>query len=96
MSIPRPWWEGLGEGELLQTSLVYFALGGTVLGLGLGVRVTYLALIPTMAYAAYQMTKKICIKKVAVWGILGLFVGVAAWLGYLFFRFTPYKCYKNF
>ncbi|MBI2557500.1 MAG: glycosyltransferase family 39 protein [Planctomycetes bacterium] len=85
-----------GGGELLQTSLVCFALGGVLLGLGLGVRVTYLALIPTMAYAAYQMTKKICIKKVTLLGLLGFSVGIAAWLGYLFFRFTPYKCYKKF
>ena len=84
------------ENDKYKTSLVCFALGGVLLGLGLGVRVTYLALIPTMAYAAYQMTKKICIKKVTLLGLLGFSVGVAAWLGYLFFRFTPYKCYKKF
>lgn len=84
------------ENDKGKTPLVYFALGGVLLGLGLGIRVTYLALIPTMAYAAYQITKKIRRKKVALWGFLGLAIGVVTWLGYLLVHFTPYKCYKKF
>ncbi|MDR4508397.1 MAG: glycosyltransferase family 39 protein [Candidatus Brocadiaceae bacterium] len=76
--------------------LWYFAWGGTILGLGLGVRVTYLALIPIMAYTGYHMRKKINTVKVALWGLSGIALGIGAWLGYLLVRFTPYKCYKKF
>jgi len=76
-------------------SVLCLACGGILLGLGLGVRVTYLALIPTMAYAAFQVNKIISGKKVALWGLLGLIIGVMAWAGYLLVRFTPYKCYKK-
>ncbi len=90
---------GRGERPFAPTdymgSLKYLIFGGVVLGLGLGVRVTYLALIPTMAYAAFQLNKKIPAGKVALWGLLGLTAGVMAWAGYLLVRFTPYNCYKK-
>ena len=84
------------EDDKLKAPLAYFALGGVLLGLGLGVRVTYLALIPTMAYAAYQVNKKICSKKITLWGLSGLALGLAAWLGYLVVHFRPDKFYKKF
>jgi len=77
-------------------SLKYLAWGGVLLGLGLGVRVTYLALLPIMAYTAYQLRQKICGRKVILWGLSGLVLGVAAWLGYLIIHFTPYRFYKKF
>ena len=76
-------------------SLWYLAWGGLLLGLGLGVRVTYLALIPTMAYAAYQVNKRVCGKKITLWGGAGLVIGVFLWLGYLIAQFTPYKVYRK-
>ncbi len=77
-------------------SLKYLAWGGALLGLGLGVRVTYLALLPIMAYTAYQLSQKVCVRKVILWGLSGLALGVTAWLGYLIIRFTPYRFYKKF
>lgn len=86
-----------GENVRYRISLKYLACGGILLGLGLGVRVTYLALIPAMAYTAYIVDRRIHNRKgVIVWGGAGLSAGIAAWLGYLLFRFTPYKCYKKF
>jgi hypothetical protein len=76
-------------------SLWYLAWGGLLLGLGLGVRVTYLALIPTMAYAAYQVNKRVSGKKITLWGGAGLAIGVFLWLGYLLVQFTPYKVYRK-
>ena len=75
--------------------MVSKALGGLFLGLGLGVRVTYLALIPTMAYAAYQVNKRVSGKKITLWGGAGLAIGVFLWLGYLLVQFTPYKVYRK-
>lgn len=77
-------------------SLKYLAWGGVLLGLGLGVRVTYLALLPIMAYTAYQLSQKVFGRRVIVWGLSGLVLGVAAWLGYLIIHFTPYRFYKKF
>lgn len=76
--------------------LKYLGIGGALLGLGLGVRVTYLALLPIMAYTAYQLSQKICGRKVILWGLSGLVIGVTAWLGYLIIHFTPYRFYKKF
>lgn len=79
-----------------QASLKYFAWGGVLLGLGLGVRVTYLALLPIMAYTAYQLRHEVCGKKIVVWGSGSLFLGVVSWLGYLIICFTPYSFYRKF
>ena len=76
-------------------SLWYLAWGGLLLGLGLGVRVTYLALIPTTAYAAFQVNKRVSGKKITLWGGAGLAIGVFLWLGYLIVQFTPYKVYRK-
>lgn len=87
----------LGENAKCRASLKYLAWGGAMLGLGLGVRVTYLALIPIMAYTAYVISQRIDSKKrIVIWGGSGLSVGIVAWLGYLLVRFTPYQCYKKF
>ncbi len=79
-----------------RVSLKYLGMGGILLGLGLGVRVTYLALVPTMAYTAYIMSRRVCRKKIIAWGLSGLAIGVMAWLGYLVIRFTPYRFYAKF
>ncbi|MDN3514360.1 MAG: glycosyltransferase family 39 protein [Candidatus Brocadia sp.] len=79
-----------------RTSLMYLGIGGVILGLGLGVRVTYLALIPIMAYTAFRLSKKTCGRMVLLWGASGFALGVTAWLGYLIVRFQPYKFYKKF
>ncbi|MEB2308789.1 MAG: glycosyltransferase family 39 protein [Candidatus Brocadiaceae bacterium] len=84
------------EDTKFSASLKNLAWGGVLLGLGLGVRVTYLALLPIMAYTAYQLSQKICRRKVIVWGLSGLSLGIASWLGYLIVHFTPYKFYKKF
>ncbi len=87
----------LSENAKSWISLKYLAWGGVMLGLGLGIRVTYLALIPTMAYTACVISQRIDNKKrIIIWGGSGLSVGIVAWLGYLLIRFTPYKCYKKF
>lgn len=77
-------------------ALKYLGIGGVVLGLGLGVRVTYLALLPVMAYSAYLLSKKTGNRKVIVWGLSGLALGVGSWLGYLVVRFSPYRFYQKF
>ncbi|TVM03695.1 MAG: hypothetical protein CV087_03850 [Candidatus Brocadia sp. WS118] len=79
-----------------RTSLNYLGLGGVILGLGLGVRVTYLALLPIMAYTAYLLSQRVCSRKVIVWGLSGLALGVGSWLGYLIVRFSPYRFCKKF
>jgi len=80
------------EVKNFRTPLWYFACGGILLGLGLGVRVTYLALIPVMVYAGYQLTREINWKKVTAWGLSGLTFGIFSWLTYLLVYFTPQKC----
>ncbi|MBM4053653.1 MAG: glycosyltransferase family 39 protein [Planctomycetes bacterium] len=77
-------------------TLKYLAVGGVLLGLGLGVRVTYLALVPLMIYVAFQLRKKISLHKIAVWGISGIAVGISSWFVYLIVRFTPDKFFKKF
>lgn len=79
-----------------QASLKCLAWGGVLLGLGLGVRVTYLALLPVMAYTAYRLSQKIGRRKVVAWGLSGLVIGVGSWLGYLVVRFSLHRFYKKF
>ncbi|MEP9410074.1 MAG: glycosyltransferase family 39 protein [Candidatus Brocadia sp.] len=90
---------GEGKGPFIPAesliSLKYLGIGGIILGLGIGVRVTYLALVPTMAYTMYLMSQRICRKKIIVRGLSGLTIGVAVWLGYLMVRFTPYRFYRK-
>lgn len=77
-------------------SLKCLGMGGVILGLGLGVRVTYLALLPVLAYTAYLLSQKVSSRKVIVWGLSGLALGVGSWLGYLIVCFSPYRFFKKF
>ncbi|MCF6148042.1 MAG: DUF2723 domain-containing protein [Candidatus Kuenenia sp.] len=77
-------------------SLRYLAIGGILLGLGLGVRVTYLALIPVMFYVAFQLRKKISLRRIIAWGLSGIVLGISSWFVYLVVRFTPGKFFKKF
>ncbi len=87
---------GNKENASAKISIFYLAMGGITLGLGLGVRVTYLALIPFMIFTGYVLAKRTGDKKTTVLGgSLGLSIGVVSWLGYLFVRFTPSACCKK-
>ncbi|MBE7548440.1 MAG: glycosyltransferase family 39 protein [Planctomycetia bacterium] len=77
-------------------ALTYLAFSGFLLGLGIGVRVTYLALAPVMLYVAFLLRNIFSVRRIVAWGGLGFAAGVSSWLVYLIIHFTPGKFFKKF
>lgn len=64
-------------------------MGSLVLGLGIGVRVSYIALVVTWGFVTFLVCRERSLKEGILYGFSGLGLGVFAWLGYLLWRFGP-------
>ncbi|MGR3177288.1 MAG: glycosyltransferase family 39 protein [Candidatus Anammoxibacter sp.] len=71
-------------------------LGSLTLGLGIGVRISYMAFIITWGFIIYVVCKHTSIKKNILAGFGGLGLGVIVWLGYLLSKFGVVNYFNKF
>ena len=80
-------------GEL---SSLWLFLGSLVLGIGVGIRISYLAFFFLWCFVSVIVCKKRSIKKTLLSGMGGLGLGIVVWLGYLVARFGLFNYIEKF
>ena len=68
-------------------SLLWLFLGSLTLGLGIGVRISYMAFVFTWAFVVFLICKEQSVKNGILFGSSGFVLGVTAWLGFFAIRF---------
>ncbi|MGR3318218.1 MAG: glycosyltransferase family 39 protein [Candidatus Anammoxibacter sp.] len=71
-------------------------LGSITLGLGIGVRISYMAFIITWGFIIFIVCKRTSIKKSIFAGFGGLGLGVIVWFGYLLWKFGAVNYFNKF
>lgn len=67
--------------------LNFLFLGSLILGLGIGVRISYLAFIAVWGFVVFLISARVSLKKGILYGFSGLGIGIMSWLGWLVSRF---------
>ena len=81
------------SGEL---SSLWLFLGSLVLGIGIGIRISYLAFFFLWCFVSVIVWKRSSIRKALLSGIGGLGLGIVVWLGYLVARFGLFNYIEKF
>ncbi len=88
--------DGSGEARNSSRALTWLFLGGLTLGLGIGVRISYMAFIATWGYAVFLSAKQFSVKRAVVSGFGGLGLGVLIWFGYVVGKFGLVEYFVKF
>ncbi len=75
---------------------LWLFLGSLVLGIGIGIRISYLAFFFLWCFVCLIVCKRRPIKKVLLSGVGGLGLGIVVWLGYLVARFGLFNYIDKF
>ncbi|MGR3220967.1 MAG: ArnT family glycosyltransferase [Candidatus Anammoxibacter sp.] len=77
-------------------SLIWLFLGSFTLGLGIGVRISYMAFIITWGFIIFIVCKRTSIKKSIFAGFSGFGIGIIVWFGYLLYKFGAVNYFHKF
>lgn len=71
-------------------------LGSALLGLGIGVRISYMAFIVVWGFTCFMVCREISVKKGILYGFAGFGLGIIAWFVYLLGRFGIVDFFDKF